>query len=523
MNAQLNLVLTLAHNEVRLRMRRLSTVVALLAVAAISWSMITDPAGGMALLVINDARVLYTSSALAIGSAALGGMLFGLGGFYLVRGRISEDIRSGIGSVIGATPVSNGLFLLARWVGGVAYLVSMIIAFMGTMLVCHLMRGDGPIQIEVYLQTYALLLLPCAFWLVSCAILFDSVSALMGKAGDVLFFFLWMAQLMLMTQLDNRHYSHISSLMAFDFSGIAMSMVNLQMHLHSTGISVGASDFNAALAPLTLPKYLWTPELVGLRGISILIALVPLLPAALLFHRFSPDRVKVSRTRERRSPLTVLNGLLRPLAKLVQPLFGLAQRMPGAVGQVIADVALTLIAAPSAILALLVLVPASLLVQTDVLGGLLTGAVAFWGILVSDISCRDHSAAMGDMTGAVNGGIKRRYLRQYAASVALGLMFMGPVALRFAGTQPVRAMAVVAGVLTLSAFASLLGRTSNTSRTFVALFLFGLYVSINAGKLPMLDVVGFNGSATLASSTTLLAAGIAALVAGFAWNRYQMR
>jgi hypothetical protein len=523
MNPTLHLVLTLAHNEVRLRMRRLSTVVALLAVVAISWSMIADPAGGMSLLVVDGARVLYTSSALAVGSAALGGMLFGLGGFYLVRGRVSEDIRSGIGSVIGATPVSNSLFLVARWVGGVAYLVSLIVAFLGTMLVCHLVRGDGPIQIEVYLQTYAVLLLPCAFWVVSCAILFDSVSALMGKAGDVLYFFLWVAQLMLMTQMETTTASHVSNLMSFDFTGIAMSMVSLQVHLNSKGIGVGASEFNAALAPLLLPRYLWTAHLIGLRGISAVLALLPLLPAALLFHRFSPDRVKVSRARERRSPLTVLNGLLRPLARLVQPLFALAQRSPGVAGQVMADVALTLVASPSAILALLVLVPASMVVQYDVLAGLLMGAVAFWGILVSDISCRDHAAAIGDMTGAVSGGTGQRYVRQYAASAMLGLMFMGPIALRFAGTQPVRAMAVVAGVLSLSAFASLLGRTSNTSRTFVALFMFGLYVAINAGKLPMLDVVGFNGSATAASSMTLLAAGAAALLVGFAWNRYQAR
>ena len=44
----------------------------------------------------------------------------------------------------------------------------------------------------------------CVFWLVSCAILFDSVSALMGKGGDVLYFLLWMAQLMLMTQMGVR-------------------------------------------------------------------------------------------------------------------------------------------------------------------------------------------------------------------------------------------------------------------------------------------------------------------------------
>ena len=116
------LLKALALNEVRLRMRRVSTIVAVLAVVAISWAMIVDPAGGEALIVVGSARVLYTSSALALGSASLASILFGLGGFYLVRGRIAEDIRTGAGSVIGATPVGNALFLAGRWLGAVAYL-----------------------------------------------------------------------------------------------------------------------------------------------------------------------------------------------------------------------------------------------------------------------------------------------------------------------------------------------------------------------------------------------------------------
>jgi hypothetical protein len=40
--------------------------------------------------------VLYTSSALALGSASMASLLFGLAGFYLLRGRMAEDLRSGL-------------------------------------------------------------------------------------------------------------------------------------------------------------------------------------------------------------------------------------------------------------------------------------------------------------------------------------------------------------------------------------------------------------------------------------------
>jgi hypothetical protein len=224
-----HLLRTLAQYEVRLRMRRLSTLVALLAVVGISWTMISDPASGMTLLAVEEARVLYTSSALALGSASLGGLLFGLGGFFLVRGRIGEDLRCGTGSVIATTPVGNTAFLFSRWLGGVAYLTGLILAFMGTMLVCHALRGEGPLDLWVYLQTFGLVLLPTVFFAVSCAVLFDSFAPLMGKRGDVLYFLLWVAQLSLSSQLGEPSSHATPGSLVFDFPGIALSIMSRSM------------------------------------------------------------------------------------------------------------------------------------------------------------------------------------------------------------------------------------------------------------------------------------------------------
>lgn len=519
MNAMnLHLLKALALNEVRLRMRRLSTIVAVLAVVAISWAMIDDPAAGHALITVGGARVLYTSSALALGSAALASMLFGLGGFYLARGRIAEDIRSGVGSVIGATPVGNALFLAGRWLGATAYLALLLAAFMGTMMVCHALRGDGPIEPLVYLQSFSLMLLPMIFFAASCAILFDSWAPLMGKGGDLLFFVLWAAQVSMVALVETSG-SRGSPWTVFDFTGMTATFATLAAHFDTTHLSLGSSPFDPALAPLLLPTAPWSAHIVLMRCASAVLALLPLAPAVWMFHRFSPDKVKLANSRRRRSPLALVDGWLRPLARLVQPLFALAARLPGWCGQAVADVALTLAGSPSAIAALILAFGASLLVDARALGPLLVACVAYWGILVSDISTRDFQAGVEDMTGAVSGGGTRRYLRQYAATALLGFMFMGVVALRFAVHDPVRAAAVAAGILSLAALAHMLGRCSRTPRTFVALFLFGLYVAVNAVKAPMLDAVGFNGVANSHSVLAYLAIGISALAGGYAWNR----
>lgn len=509
-----HLICTLVLNEIRLRMRRLSTVVTMLAVIVLAWMMIPDPGTGNTLMSINHARVLYTSSTMALGSASLASLLLGLAGFYLVRGRIAEDLRSGSGSVIAATPVGNAMFLCCRALGGTLYLLTLILALLGAMLVCHLLRGEAPIELGIYLQTYVLLLVPMALFCASCAILFDSFSPLMGKTGDVIFFFIWMGQLVLMAKIDGSVAGRIDPAMYFDFIGLATAMANLKAYVDTTYLSLGTASFDPALSAITLPASLWSLKVMTIRAISALLAIMPLVPAIMLFHRFSPDRVRMVRARQRRSPLGYLNQWLRPFARLAQPLFRLAQALSGMPGQVAADMALTVASAPVAGLALLLIPFLSLFLPATSLPGLLMLTVAIWGILISDISTRDEQTTTADMTGSAAGGASLAYIRHLAASAGIGFMLTGVIALRWLVHEPVRAAAVISGIISLSAVASLLGRLSGTSRTFMSLFLFALYVAVNATHISMLDAFGFNGVASLQSISMQILIAVAAGCAG---------
>jgi hypothetical protein len=507
----------LALNEIRLRIRRLSTLAAVLAIVAISWAMISDPSSGSALLVVKEARVLYTSSALALGSATLAGMLFALAGFYLARGRTGEDLRSGIGGVIGATPAGNTLLIASRWLGAVGGLVLLLGAFMLTVVVLHLLRGDGPVQPAVYLQTYAVMLLPMVLFTASCAVLCDSWSPLMGKGGDILYFFVWIALLSIGGLVEEGVAAPAVAIL--DFTGMAQAMEVLRLHLHTDAIGIGTMPFDPALPAHTMPQWLWSGSQVAGRLLSCVLALVPLVPAVLLFHRFSPDRVKAGKARQRRSPLAVLNGWLRPLARLAHPLLTGAARVPGPAGQTLADAALVLVTAPSAIPAIAACIACGLALPYAMLPGLLACAVAFWGVLCSEGTTRDVGAGCEGLSAAVPGGAGLRFVRQWAASVLLGVLFTGAVVLRWSLEEPVRAFAALAGVLALAGFAASFGQLSRTPRLFLGLFLFGLYVMVNAAGVPMLDVIGFHGDATLQSAAVFLAAGLAALATGIAWSR----
>jgi hypothetical protein len=270
MNAAFAVIRTLALVEARVRLRRLSTLVTLLGVVALSWLMISDPADGLTLIAVRGARVLYTSAALALGSAALAALVLALAGFYLLRGRVAEDLRSGAGAVIGASRNGGAAFVLGRWCGGVLYLTALVGAFMATVLLCHAVRGEGPIQPLVYLQTYALVLGPMILFTAGCATLFDAWAPLMGKKGDVLYFLVWVGQMALLPTVAG---DGAATVVPFDFTGTSAVIATLAAHIDlGDSLTLGIADFQRDKAPLVLPTWVWPAAIAGARCVTALLA-----------------------------------------------------------------------------------------------------------------------------------------------------------------------------------------------------------------------------------------------------------
>ena len=502
----------IALNEVRLRLRRLSTLVALLAAVGLCWLAIADPAGGTTMMVIDHRRVLYTSQALAFGSAHIAGLLLGLAGFYLLRGRVADDLQSGMGAVIGATGASNALLACGRWLGGAAYLLLFVLAYLGSALALHALRGEGPVQLPVYLKTYALMLLPVVSYAAAAAVLFDNIGPMVGKRGDVLYFFLWCLQFGATAGVVENPGTAWP--MFFDFSGLSVAVASLQEHFATRYFAMGRHAFDPAVAAVVIPDSLWTWRAFAIRASTLLLSVLLLVPAALLFHRYSPDRVRPRSSRGNRL-LALADRLLRPVALLVRPLPALAMRVPGFAGEVLAEVALVLSMSPVATLALAVGAVLAAVAPPAALPGVMSFGVACWGVIVCGIVPRDWQNGTDAMTAVLPGGVRRRFLRHWTASLVLGLPLL-MVALRWHGGSPLRAAAAAAGLLALASAASLLGGLTRGSRLFLALFLFTWYIALNAPKLAMLDMVGFNGAATAATAAAWALAGSLAWAAAFA-------
>ncbi len=514
----MSLYKSLALNEWRLRSRRASSLVILLAVVALSWLMVLDPQSGQAMMVAHKQRIAYESQALAFASGLIASMLFGLAGFYLARGRSQQDLRTGVAAVLAVTPVGNAQLLGARWLGAFGFLLSLGGVVMLTIWVLQLLRGEGPLQPLPYLQMLVLGLAPGLMLCASLAVLADAWAPLMGKRGDALYWLFWIAQFAFVPATLGQGAVRLTGWQVFDIGGMSPLLVSLSRLMQLSHVSVGGGPFDAALPLLHMPAGLWSSELVALRLGSMLLALLPLLPAAWLFHRYDPDRVTPPRAAGRWRLVQLAHWLLRPLLTPITRLLGSLLRagayLPGLPGRGLADVSLVLLSQPLLALLMVAGAVAAMVVPDSALPGLLGATLCTWGLAVADVSSRDLQSGTLALASAAPGGGAERSWRQALAALGLGLLLALPALLR--GGASLSAPACVSGLLFLSVLAALLGRLTHGARSFLALFLFGLYLELQGTDIAGLDLLGLNGAASTGSVLFYALAGslgLATLVA----------
>ncbi|MBB5203246.1 ABC-type glycerol-3-phosphate transport system permease component [Inhella inkyongensis] len=511
-------------NEWRLRSRRLSSVVILLVVIALSWLMVLDPKTGYAMMVSAKQRMVYDSHTLAFGSTIIAIFLFGLFGFYLARGRSQEDLRSGTATVLAATPVGNRDLLLSRWVGSLGFLLALATALMLTIWVLQLVRGEGPLQPLPYLQMLVFGLLPGLVWCASLGVLSDAWAPLMGKRGDLLYFVLWMLQFAAMPATLTQAHPALSAWQVLDIGGVSPLLVRFVELTGRTSLSVGGGPFDPLLPLLQMPTDYWNAQLVALRLGAALLALLPLLPALALFHRYAPDKVKLRQQGARWRVVVLTERLLRPLTRGFRLLFTLGAHLPGWPGRVLADLGLILLSQPLLGLGLLAAVPVGALLPAQHLPVALGLSLLAWGLAVADAGSRDHQSGLAPLAGATPGGSAERVLRSLGAPWVLGLLVCAPVLLRWLPEAPLRVLAAVTGLLSCAAASALLGFWTRGSRSFLVLFLFALYLSLQVRDIPVLDLFGLNDAANAGSALTHLAGGLVlSLALGLSARRSGLR
>jgi len=480
------LVLAIAKADVLIRFRRASTVVVFLLLSAIAYLWVPDPLTGRALMQIGKARALYNSAAIGMATALLGTLFVGLAGFYVISNAIRRDAQTRCGSIIAATTVRSGEYILGKFLGNALFLGVFFAGFMLVAMAMVVVRGEAPLEPLIFLKQYLLIVPPPIFYVSALAILFESVPWLSGRFGDVLYFFVFMAGLAFATA--GALEGNIPWAVYFDPSAMSSVLLQLAAATHTKSLSIGATNFDASQPPIVYHGVVASGGFLLQRAVSMLIPLPLLLIARLSFHRFDPVRVKVA-AKGQGKWLSRINAMLKPLTRWL-----------GGRGMITADAAMTITSAPLVAIAILACAFAPMPI-----------AFAVMAIAIADVACRDQRAGTTALIRSAPR-VRERFVWWKTASAGLiAVAFLAVPAIR-GGAHGL--VALIAGAFFVVAAATALGVISGNAKTFIVVFLsFWYAVTNDGGATPALDFAGFYGKGTPMIVATYAAIGAAMLVA----------
>jgi len=501
--------------DVRIRFRRLSTLIVFVLLSSCAYLWVPDARTGRTLLEIDGKRAIYNSAAIGMGTAAMAAIFVGLIGYYVISNALRRDVATRCGFVLASTGMRSSEYLAGKFLGNVAFLATFVGGFMRTSMGMLVLRGEARLEPLIFAQQYFYLVTPAIFFVSAIAILFESVPWLSGRFGDVVYFLVWCMSIGL-TGIAEAQHLRIGPAAWFDVSGTAYLFNVLRITTGTNSISIGASSFDAAKGTMVFPGLTMPAEWIVPR-IACALLCIPILALALVFfHRFDPARVRLS-GKARRNWIGKLNGLARPLARLVTGAF---EAMP--VGRSspllrasLADAVLTLTAFPIALAAIVAIAIAALATRgANAAHVVLPVAFAAAAIAVAGIASREAESGTTALVAAAPLLQPRFVVWKLLTSLVVALAFLA-VPLAVVSVANAAAIApMLIGVLFVCSAATALGAISTNAKSFLVLFLMFWYVVLNdAGRNPGLDFGGFYGHTTPVIAIAYLGAAIAFVAA----------
>jgi len=185
-------LLRLAWADVLERTRRPGYLVSLLVMVWMAHGMLPGDLAGYRTFVFDDRyRPSYGSAWVGTLTAVLTSIYFLFIGFYLVRGTIERDRRSGVGAVLASSRIGKLGYLASKALSHLLVLLSMAAVVAITALVTQQLLGeDRRIDLAAMLTPFLLLTIPVAVFVSASAVLFDATPVIRGGVGNVVWFVL---------------------------------------------------------------------------------------------------------------------------------------------------------------------------------------------------------------------------------------------------------------------------------------------------------------------------------------------
>lgn len=521
-------LLRLAWADVLERTRQPGYLVSLLVMVWMGHGMLPGDLAGYRTFVFNDQyRPNYGPEWVGTLTAVLTSVYFLFVGFYLVRGTIERDRRSGVGAVLATSRMSKFGYLASKALSHLLVLSSMAVVVLLTALVTQQLLGeDRRVDLVATLAPFVMLTLPITMFVSASAVLFDSTPVIRGGAGNIVWFVL-LVVIMASGEMKDGGTSPSRDLMGAGI--VARDVIRVckesypESEASASAFSMGV-NFNPRWKVLRTKRFdwhgiEWSVEAAASRLLWLLVSFGVLGLAVVPFDRFehAAGALAARRPRLRRgqSPEPASSVSLAPLqhagsltparvafrfdALLRAELLLLFRGQQwwwyaGALGLLIAGLAAPLTGVRQIVLPL----------------------ASFWPVFIW--SALGHREVRDEVASIVFSSARPLHRMLPAtwlagASVALALGATGVLRLSLAGEW-----AAVAGWGLCALLAPLLalacGAWSGGGRLFEVLWLFAWYL----GPMNRVEFADYTGVVVTRSPQTWLGYGVMLLaVAGFAW------
>lgn len=497
----------LALADFRDRVRRRSFLAVLAAAAFLGLQAIQ----GNVLMVVGGLTGEPSSAWAGALMAMVAATFLSLAGFWVVKGSIARDRATGVGQILAATPMAKTAYTLAKAASHFLVLAAMVGVLALAALVLLLVAPGAPaIRPLEILAPLALFALPTLALVAALAVLFETLPLLAGGFGNLVWFFVWGA--LLVIPLETR---------TLDLMGVATFQREMGKAVHAVdpaaddGFAITLAGDAAARVSGHFDWQGFPPGSLSLleRLEVALIALGVALLAAIPFDRFDPAR---RRLRRRAKATDGAPERLRPEATpAARPLPALvaADRAGGFASLVWAETRLALASMPKLWrVGSLAFFVAGLAVAPSEGGGVLVAALLWPALVWSGLGVREKQHGVEALLASAPRARERQLPALLVAGFAAGLLPCGGAVLRLlAGGQPAAAAAALAGVAAMALAGLALGLLSRGPRLFE-----GLYVSLwylgPANRVPLLDFAGVSAAGRAAGTPYLFLLIAAALL-----------
>jgi len=278
-------LLAVARADLRERLRRYSFLAAM--GGAIYFGYLIE--AGYVSLTVEHRRGVMSSAWVGTLTALALGLVLPLVGFYLVKNTLERDRTSGVGEILAASPLTPSSYVAGKALSNFLVLAALAAVPVGAAVLLQLTAGeDRSLHLGALCAPVVWLTMPPLALAAALAVLFECVRWLRGALGNVLFFALWNALLVVPVEVGAT---------AFDVTGLRFVRDSIYRRL--TGrVPPGMGEFALQIGPQQqhlLPPFRWD-GLAWSGGLALRIVVVcgmglgVLLLAALFFDRFDPAR-----------------------------------------------------------------------------------------------------------------------------------------------------------------------------------------------------------------------------------------